>query len=279
MLDAGNFNQFVKARYGHIVYNKNDMFVGKAIETYGEYSEWEVKLFRQICQPGSLTMDIGANIGTHTLAMARFVGEEGFVYAFEPQQIVFQTLCANMAINSISNVGCLPYGVSDKDYYTQIPRIDYTKEANYGALKLHQFESGNKVKVISLDSYFRDARFQSLDFIKIDVEGMEDKVLTGAKDLIGKFRPIMYIENDKIEKSKGLIRLVKSMDYIPYWHYPPLYNSNNYFGVKENIYPNIVSINMICIPTENTMTIKGVTEATDEDYHILNDKGEGIIYG
>ncbi|TFG83046.1 MAG: FkbM family methyltransferase, partial [Chromatiales bacterium] len=66
----------LEAGHGYVLYNKNDT-------------------------------DIGANIGTHTLALARLVGQQGLVFAFEPQRIVFQTLCANMALNSLDNVHCI----------------------------------------------------------------------------------------------------------------------------------------------------------------------------
>jgi len=58
-----------------------------------------VRFFRQLVQPGWSILDIGANMGAHTIALARLVGPTGKVLSFEPQRIIFQALCANVALN------------------------------------------------------------------------------------------------------------------------------------------------------------------------------------
>lgn len=65
-----------------------------------------------------------------------------------------------------------------------------------------------------------------------------------------------------------MIELIASLDYRMYWHRPPLYNPDNYFGDTENIFPNIVSVNMICLP-KSAQTIEGLREVTGTDYHPL----------
>jgi len=72
-----------------MIYNKNDMYVGKSLELYGEFSEGEVDLFRQLVHQGDTVLEIGANLGAHTLVLAQLAGEGGCVYAFEPQRLVF----------------------------------------------------------------------------------------------------------------------------------------------------------------------------------------------
>src|ERR1700742_1039122 len=114
MADIKPFNHLKQARYGTLLYNINDLYVGRSIDLYGEFSQLEVVLFDQIIRPGDFIVDAGANIGSHTLFFARKVGPTGHVLAFEPQRIVFQTLCANMALNSIVNVECFQQGLSDQ---------------------------------------------------------------------------------------------------------------------------------------------------------------------
>lgn len=263
------FNRLVEGRYGYCLYNHNDIFIGQAVERYGEYSESEVELFRQICKPGNIVMDIGANIGTHTMAMSQMVYPGGAVFSFEPQRIVFQTLCANMALNSIKNVECLPYLVSDTDGYGLVPEVDYDQENNFGGIQLGEVNRGSKVIRINLDSYF--SAIPRLDFLKIDVEGMEYQVIQGGKKLISKFKPILYVENDKRDKSKYLIRLIKSLGYNLYWHAPILYNEDNFFGNKENIYPNVVSFNMFCLPDHIKSSLKGFKPIDDDNYHPMDE--------
>src|SRR5215204_3016879 len=84
-----------QCRHGRMMYNVNDQYIGRSLDLYGEYSEGEVDLFRQVLRPGDLALDVGANIGVHTVPMARLVGERGAVFAFEAQRTAYQTLCGN----------------------------------------------------------------------------------------------------------------------------------------------------------------------------------------
>ena len=87
-----------------MLYNFHDLYIGRSLDLYGEYSEGEIDLFGQIVQPGQVVVEVGANIGAHTVFLAHRSGPAARVLAFEPQRIVFQTLCANLALNSITNV-------------------------------------------------------------------------------------------------------------------------------------------------------------------------------
>jgi len=237
------FNRQKACRYGQMLYNPNDTYIGRSCDLYGEYSEGEVELFRQAVQPGNTVIEVGANIGAHTLFLAQQVTQTGAVVAFEPQRIVFQTLCANMAINSVRNVFAFQQAVGAKPGSVKIPPLDYTKENNYGGLALGGYEVGEEVPVVRLD----DFNFSACNFLKIDVEGMEQAVLEGAKTLISKFRPVMYVENDKQEKSVSLVRYIDSLGYKMYWHRPFYFNPQNFFGNPNDVYPTVASLNMVCI--------------------------------
>src|SRR6186997_961635 len=104
VLDVTGFNEVRMCREGPMVYNRNDRFVGRSLARYGEYSHDETVLFEQVVKPGWVVVEAGANIGTHTLALSRLAGASGQVHAFEPQRLVFQTLCANLALNHCTNV-------------------------------------------------------------------------------------------------------------------------------------------------------------------------------
>jgi tRNA A58 N-methylase Trm61 len=92
--------RLAQTRDGKMLYNPRDVCIGASIERYGEFSYLEAALLVQLCSPGDTVIDVGANIGTHTVALSKRVGPQGFVYAFEPQQAVFQVLCANMALTN-----------------------------------------------------------------------------------------------------------------------------------------------------------------------------------
>lgn len=106
LLENDGFNQLAAGRDGYLLYNRNDKYIGRSIEKYGEFNGLEMQLFKQICTRDSIVVEVGANIGAHTIGLARLVGPQGRVLAFEPQRLVFQTLCANVALNSLENVDC-----------------------------------------------------------------------------------------------------------------------------------------------------------------------------
>ena len=89
------FNCLKTCRYGRMLYNKNDAFTGRSLELYGEWKQKELDLLAQVIRPGSLVVDVGANIGCHTLFFAKMAGLRGKVFAFEPHRLLFQTLKNN----------------------------------------------------------------------------------------------------------------------------------------------------------------------------------------
>ncbi|MCT7481514.1 FkbM family methyltransferase [Aliarcobacter cryaerophilus] len=264
MVLENSFNKLIKARHGTLLYNKNDIYIGKSIEKYGEFSYLEAKIFEQICKAGDVVIEVGANIGAHTLYLSKLVGN-GYVFAFEPQRLVFQNLCANLALNSISNVFAYQEAVSHENGSILIPECDFTKNNNFGGINIENTKNGTTVNRQKLDNFLN--KIDRLKLLKIDVEGMEILVIKGAKELIDKFRPIIYIENDRQEHSKELIELLWSLDYKMYWHLPKLYNKSNFFCQEENIFGNIVSVNMFCIHKDLDIKVIDMVEVLDSSFH------------
>jgi FkbM family methyltransferase len=265
LLSATNgFNRCILGREGYIVYNRNDVYGGRAIERYGEDAEIEAQMLRQLCSPGGIVVEVGANIGTRTMVLARRVGPAGFVFAYEPQRIVFQTLCANLALNSIINVDARCAAVGSEKGCARIPNVDYTKFGNFGGIAVCTHNEGHSVPQVRLDE---DLDIGQLNLLKIDVEGMELEVLRGADELIRRLRPAIYIENDRLEKSESLIRHLMELGYRLYWHLPSAFNPANHFGDAENIFPNLVSVNMVCLPANISQRVAGLAEVKDSAEH------------
>ncbi len=258
VLDVGGFNEMGMCRTGPMVYNKNDVYVGGSLMRYGEFSVSEQLVFRQIVREDMLVAEIGANIGAHTIELSRLVGANGELHAFEPQRIVFQTLCANLAINQCTNVFAYQSAVGDSTGTIHVPPMDHKVRANFGGVSLANVAIGEKVPLITLDS----VDLPACHFLKADVEGMEVEVLRGAAQTIDMYRPLMYVENDRAERSEALLTLIGELGYRAYWHLARLYNPDNYRQVAEDIFPGIVSINVLCIPNEVTMDVGGLRPVT-----------------
>ncbi len=252
---SSGFNSLKKCRHGMVLYNHNDMYVGKSFDCYGEFSEKEIELFRQLIRPGDIVLDIGANIGPHTLYFSKAVGQKGIVLAFEPQRIIFQTLCANMALNSVLNVQCFNSAVGEIPGLITVPILDYNVDSNFGGLNLGTSESGEQVPVIPIDSL----NLPRCNFLKIDVEGMEIKVLDGARDTIQKHKPLLYVENDRKENSSALIEYISTLGYKMYLHLPPLFNEDNFYKNSTNVFGNIVSLNLLCFHSTVKANVSGLT--------------------
>lgn len=279
LIASDGFNMLVRGRHGMVLFNRNDTVVGRSIATYGEYFESEVEVFRRMVRPAAHVADIGANIGTHTLALAAIVGAAGWVYAFEPQRLVFQTLCANVALNSLENVDCEPLALADRAGQIAVEELDPHASNNFGGLPLGSSAANRSVRTLTLDAYLGGRR---LDFAKIDIQGMEEACLRGARDTLRQHRTVLYVENDQPEKSPALLAYLHGIDYATYWHLPPFFNPANMAGTAEIIHPvgyidtdgpfllcNGFAINMLCVPRSLGARINGLLEAIDINEHPL----------
>ncbi len=237
-------------RFGKIMYNVLDLYVGKSLKLYGEYSPGESALFSDILQPGDVVVEVGANIGAHTIRLAQLVGKEGKVIAFEPQRLCFQLLNGNVAINSLTNVYTYQKCVGASEGSVIVPELSPDEIHNWGGVSLENAsrDKGERVERIILDSL----NLAKCKLLKIDVEGMELQVLQGAVKLLDKCQPLIYMEVDREDKKANLTTFLCERGYKIYEHNPPLYSDNNYFSNPHNEFTlhgaQIVSFNALCVP-------------------------------
>lgn len=241
-------------RYGRMMVLSNDRYMGQAFTTYGEYSESEVELWRQLIPPHAVVADIGANIGAHTVAFARLV-PDGAVIAFEPLPFMFAMLQGNIALNGLTNVRAFNEAVGAEHGKLTVPAIDYTKQDNYGGLCLIGHNQGNPVPMVRLDD-----RLAVCHFLKVDVEGMEQSVLEGAQRIISQCRPALYLENNPGPGQQTLIDYVHGLGYDIWWHRAPLFNPENLNGVDapDEHTLSVCSHNILCLPSEGQHDIRGL---------------------
>ena len=145
ILPPDNFNALAICRHGPMLYNRNDQYVGASIRKYGEFSPGESWIFRTVLAPGAVVVEVGANIGAHTVELSRLVAPGGVVHAFEPQRIVFQTMCANLALNGCVNVFAHQAAVGAVAGEILVPFLPPRRPNNFGGLSLQgatQGESG-----------------------------------------------------------------------------------------------------------------------------------------
>lgn len=202
-------------------YLTNDKYIGQRI-ALEKYEPYETQLILRQTKIGNVVIDVGANIGYYTILLADKVGKTGRVYAFEPDKINFEILKKNIEANNLKNVEIINAAVGSK---TGKIKLHKSKE-NLGDHKLYGDDKEiEEVKIIKLDEFIKE----KVDVIKVDTQGWEPEVIKGAKKIIAKNRPIMFLEYSpasyKIAKLDGqkmmkfLRKIYKKIWWINEWLY------------------------------------------------------------
>ena len=243
-----------RCRHGAFLYNTRDRFIGRSLDLYGEYAELELQLLLRLIKPGDIVVDAGANIGAFSVPMARRVGPDVGVLAAEPQRLVYQTLCANVAANGLANVVAHWCGLGTAPGVAVVPPLDHGQENNYGGVGLRAGGAGGRVPVVTIDSL----DLPGCALIKVDVEGMELDVLRGAARTIRQRQPRLFVENNGTDRSPPLIAWLLEQGYRLYWHVTPLFNADNFAKNSEDVFANLLSTNMLCLPSRDTAEVRGM---------------------
>jgi FkbM family methyltransferase len=190
--------------------------VGYQILESGAFDAGEVsvalsvlELRRQYFKDGVLAIDCGANIGVHTIEWAKRMTGWGSVLAIEAQERIYYALAGNIAINNCFNAVALNAAIADKSGVLRMPQPDYLVPASFGSLELRKNRNTEfigqpidysdaslmAVQAIAIDSL----KLSRIDFIKIDVEGMEMDALAGAAEAVARHRPALLVESIKTD--------------------------------------------------------------------------------
>jgi FkbM family methyltransferase len=167
-----------------IFLNPDDRVMTPLIRMRGVHEANETHWFVRNVGPGDTVVDVGANVGYYTLLGSRLVGEEGRVYAFEPDPESFALLERNLRLNGCDNVVAEQKAVSNEPGHIQL----YLAEQNRGDHRIFpasdEERTSVEVEAVTLDDYFAD--LGEVDFVKIDTQGAEAVILAGMKQLIGR---------------------------------------------------------------------------------------------
>ncbi len=197
----------------------------------GLYQKVPQRVIDNWIKPGSLVLDIGANIGSHALPLARQVGPQGRVIAVEPTVYAFSKLSANADINpDIKNRLILVHAALNDGAPDQADVEFYSRWPLHGQARgrhdkhLGQLEAANGARSVSLDALLEELRSDAainmdVTFIKMDVDGHELQVLRGASDTFRRDKPAMlieiapYIQDESPGRLEALIDALSTLGY------------------------------------------------------------------
>lgn len=249
----------VDTQHGPMFVLSGDTVIGRSLRFYGEFSGEEIISISRLVVPGSLALDIGANIGVHTLTLARAVGPEGHVVSLEPQRHCHQVLCANVVTNGLTNVDCIRAAAGQSSGVCHIPDMPPQTRMNFGATTISAGSAAPQsveVPLVALD----DLKVPALpcSFIKIDAEGHEIEVLKGADRLIRTHGPTLYVEAHSIENLRDMIGLFSRYPgYALYAHDTAFFRKNNHNREPVDIFkPNAGGTALLAIPASKGFDVR-----------------------
>lgn len=203
--------QIIASYHGHLLMHLDiQSWVERKILCKGYYEPWVSNFIARCLKPGHVALDVGANIGCHTLVMADAVGETGCVLAFEPNPRILQRLHANLQVNRFDRVEVFPLALGDESGEASIFAPAET-EPNQGLASMHRSNLGSgcdsvTVRVRMLDDIVRERKLERVDLIKLDVEGHELQVLKGASKTLEQFKPVLVFEfSDRQWRNGGFV--------------------------------------------------------------------------
>ncbi|MGC2671009.1 MAG: FkbM family methyltransferase [Candidatus Acidiferrum sp.] len=230
-----------------------------SIYLLGAFERSTVITLEKLVKPGDVVFDIGANIGAHTLGLARSVGSAGRVFAFEPTDFAFDKLKRNLALNPELQAHTYPRQVllaaepaegAPKEIFASWP---LEKDASVHPKHRGRQVAASKATVDTLDRIVAREGIERVDVIKIDVDGHELPVLQGGLAVLKKFRPILvmemspYVHAEEHNSFPSLVALLRdagySIQHASTWAPLPLQERE-----LEALIPDGASINVIARP-------------------------------
>lgn len=156
---------------------------------FGGWEQYTIKFLKNYLKEGHNVIEVGSNIGAHTLLIAKIIGKKGKIIAIEPTKFAINKLNRNISLNKdLSNISVVKKIVSDSVY-------NGSDEFN-SDWSMSSPQVPHKLDFVSttLDILVEESALQKLDLLKIDVDGYDYKVLRGGKDVIEKFKPTIFVE-------------------------------------------------------------------------------------
>ena len=188
-----NRNKIVMAEIDGIKYQLDlNELIDSSIYYEGCFEPMTTAVINKYVREGMTVLDIGANIGCHTLRFAKLVGGGGKVIAFEPMSWAYSKLKHNIELNDFNNIVIEKIALSSVNQRAQ--NIYFRSSWTIDPGSSSNAKKKEDINFITLDEYVRRNKINRIDFIKLDVDGYEYKIIQGARDTLKRDKPLIIIE-------------------------------------------------------------------------------------
>lgn len=187
--------------------NPLDKWISRPLKMGKYWESWLHYYFNRYSNKNKVCLDIGANIGVHTVVLSDYFSQ---VHAFEPQKDVYNLLKQNVALNECENVMLYNVGLGEKEDKLKMQCYDDSVKTNIGAIGIAQGgdEGCEEVDIKTLDSY----NITGVALIKIDVEGHEYQAFLGGMETVKTNRPVILFEEHNY-KSSQVFEILETLNY------------------------------------------------------------------
>lgn len=228
---------------------------------YGCFEALTTAVLRRLCRPGFTVLDIGANIGCHTMPLARMVGPDGKVVAFEPTAWAFRKLERNLELNTFSNVKLERMALSSQVDERSVMRLRSSWPLD-GMVdgEANAYDGGSErdeaVRCDTVDEYLNRTGIDRVDLIKMDVDGYEHRVVRGSLRTLQRHKPILVVELGRYTlEALGdtLDALVGELDRLEY----------RFFSERDlSPFPDVRAV-LDAVPPDRTINVVASTRPLD----------------
>lgn len=235
------------------------------LKEQGDWFEDEIKFLRMLLKPGMKVLDIGANFGVYSLAIAKVVGSSGAVWAFEPASNTASHLRRSIAENGFEHVHVIEKGLSDHQ-----GEATFHLSSNSELNSLQAVDSSvatETVQLTTLTETAKDFQWPDIDFIKLDAEGEEGSIVDASQGVLDKMSPLVMFE---LKHGKQInLPLIKKFESLGYSSYRLVPGLNMLMPFDNSQKPDGYLLNLFCCKTDRAEEL--------EQAGVLVRKLEGVV--
>lgn len=213
----------------------------------GEYESWDSFHIRRLLPRECTLFDVGANFGYYSLSICRILSGNCRIYAFEPSSLSYERLSRNIRMNSLQD-HIHAYRIALCDFSGTGYVLEWPGNSGGDAIAL---AGGDEpVALTTLDEFCQSEKVNKIDFIKIDVEGFEERVLRGAENSIHQFRPVMLVELNPPTLRRQNSSVESLVDRLKSHHYRLCVANRRRLEPLRQLPHTLDYVNAFCFPEE-----------------------------